>query len=41
MSIRALEFFSGIGGLHAALSEVRPESTVVASFDINPNAYLV
>ena len=41
MSLRALEFFSGIGGLHAALKQVKPDSTIVSSFDINPNAYKV
>lgn len=41
MKITALEFFSGIGGLHTALKQVSPESSVVCSYDINPNAYLV
>lgn len=41
LSMDALEFFSGIGGLHAALAQVQPESHILASFDINPNAYLV
>ena len=41
MKYKALEFFSGIGGLHTALKEVSPDSSVIASFDINPNAYLV
>ena len=41
MSYIALEFFSGIGGLHTALKKVSPESSVVCSYDINPNAYLV
>lgn len=41
MPLKALEFFSGIGGLHCALKEVKPDSTVLSSFDINPNAYKV
>ena len=41
MKYIALEFFSGIGGLHTALKQVSPESFVVCSYDINPNAYLV
>lgn len=32
---RALEFFSGVGGLHYALDLARPGSTVVAAFDQN------
>ena len=38
----ALEFFSGIGGLHCALNEAAQTlniaAKVVASFDVNPNA---
>ena len=41
MGIKALEFFSGIGGLHTALRQVCPDCIVLASFDINPNAYEV
>lgn len=41
MPLNALEFFSGIGGLHCALRQVQPDATVISSFDINPNAYLV
>ena len=41
MPLRALEFFSGIGGLHCALRQVDPEAVVLSSFDINPNAYKV
>ena len=35
--LRALEFYSGIGGLHYSLLRARARATVVASFDINPN----
>ncbi|KAI0327239.1 S-adenosyl-L-methionine-dependent methyltransferase [Cubamyces sp. BRFM 1775] len=33
MSVRALEFYSGIGGLHRALTESTVEGTVVRAFD--------
>jgi tRNA (cytosine38-C5)-methyltransferase len=39
--VRALEFFSGIGGLHYGLCEAlgdNSEAEVVAAFDINQNA---
>lgn len=39
--IRAVEFFSGIGGLHYGLSLACPDSKVVAAFDVNPNANAV
>ncbi|RKP02087.1 hypothetical protein CXG81DRAFT_11228 [Caulochytrium protostelioides] len=32
---RIVEFFSGIGGFHAALSRVFPDATVVAAYDTN------
>ncbi|KAI8812548.1 S-adenosyl-L-methionine-dependent methyltransferase [Cladochytrium replicatum] len=38
MSIRALEFFSGIGGLHYGFERSGATGEVVAAFDINPNA---
>ena len=42
MEIFALEFFSGIGGLHCALKEatqaLKIPAKVLASFDVNPNA---
>ncbi len=38
MDWRAIEFFSGIGGLHYALEDSNPSATVVASFDINETA---
>ena len=38
----ALEFFSGIGGLHCALNQaaqaLKISAKVLASFDVNPNA---
>jgi tRNA (cytosine38-C5)-methyltransferase len=34
----AIEFFSGVGGLHCGLSAARPDARVVAAFDVNPNA---
>lgn len=41
-NVRALEFFSGIGGFHVALRSAIPEhSTVLAAFDINTNATAV
>ena len=37
--MKALEFYSGIGGLHYSLSEARGDSAeVLAAFDINPLA---
>lgn len=39
--LRALEFFSGIGGFHYALLEVQRDATVVAAFDVNELANLV
>eukprot|EP00884_Botryococcus_braunii_P002845 jgi/Botrbrau1/12561/Bobra.0169s0096.1 len=33
--MRALEFYSGIGGMHYALQEVFPSAEVVGAFDIN------
>lgn len=33
--MRALEFYSGIGGLHWALLEAVPGAEVVSAFDIN------
>ena len=42
MEMFALEFFSGIGGLHCALNEaaqaLKIPAKVLASFDVNPNA---
>ncbi|KAJ3297139.1 tRNA (cytosine-5-)-methyltransferase [Borealophlyctis nickersoniae] len=38
--VRAIEFFSGIGGLHYGLEYADPDATVVAAFDINMNANL-
>ncbi|KAI8818991.1 S-adenosyl-L-methionine-dependent methyltransferase [Fimicolochytrium jonesii] len=38
MSITALEFFSGLGGLHYGLEFAHPSSKVVAAFDINLHA---
>ncbi|KAI9219471.1 S-adenosyl-L-methionine-dependent methyltransferase [Blastocladiella britannica] len=35
MEIRAIEFFSGIGGLHHGLTHARPSATVAAAFDVN------
>jgi C-5 cytosine-specific DNA methylase len=40
-AIRALEFFSGIGGLHYGLRYAMPSATVLQSFDINVVANLV
>ncbi|KAJ3181558.1 tRNA (cytosine-5-)-methyltransferase [Gaertneriomyces sp. JEL0708] len=37
-SVKALEFFSGIGGMHYGLEWSGVEGEVVASFDINPVA---
>ncbi|KAI8895805.1 S-adenosyl-L-methionine-dependent methyltransferase [Globomyces pollinis-pini] len=37
-TIKAVEFFSGIGGLHYGLEYALPNATVVASFDTNTNA---
>eukprot|EP00729_Bicosta_minor_P019272 gene19272-19675_t len=36
--IRALEFYSGIGGMHFALKAAGIDATVLAAFDINTNA---
>ncbi|KAI8922337.1 S-adenosyl-L-methionine-dependent methyltransferase [Powellomyces hirtus] len=36
--IRALEFFSGLGGLHYGLEFAVPDASVVAAFDINEHA---
>eukprot|EP00842_Homolaphlyctis_polyrhiza_P003249 jgi/Hompol1/3925/HPOL_000722-RA len=36
--IKAIEFFSGIGGLHYGLERAESEATVVASFDMNTAA---
>ncbi|KAI9017143.1 S-adenosyl-L-methionine-dependent methyltransferase [Gaertneriomyces semiglobifer] len=36
--VRALEFFSGIGGLHYGLEFADPTAQVVAAFDINEHA---
>eukprot|EP00056_Hartaetosiga_gracilis_P001934 m.48569 g.48569 ORF g.48569 m.48569 type:complete len:446 (-) comp10843_c0_seq2:124-1461(-) len=33
--LKVLEFYSGIGGFHYALSKVRPNAQVVRAFDIN------
>ncbi|OAJ39011.1 hypothetical protein BDEG_22894 [Batrachochytrium dendrobatidis JEL423] len=37
-SVRALEFFSGIGGMHFGLEWAAIDAKVVAAFDINPQA---
>jgi hypothetical protein len=34
-SLTALEFYSGIGGMHCALKTVVPTATVLDAFDIN------
>jgi tRNA (cytosine38-C5)-methyltransferase len=36
--IKAIEFFSGIGGLHYALIRSVPHASVVAAFDVNEHA---
>ncbi|KAJ3035608.1 C-5 cytosine-specific DNA methylase [Rhizophlyctis rosea] len=36
--VRALEFFSGIGGLHYGLEFAHPNASVIAAYDINANA---
>jgi len=36
--MRVVEFYSGIGGMHQSLSLSGAEATVVAAFEINPNA---
>lgn len=36
--IRALEFYSGIGGLHYALLKSRPEAEVLKAFDWDPTS---
>ena len=38
MAIKAIEFFSGIGGLHCGLKLADKEAEVVAAFDSNVNA---
>ncbi|KAF9014896.1 S-adenosyl-L-methionine-dependent methyltransferase [Cyathus striatus] len=38
MTVRALEFYSGIGGLHSAFSRSKVDGSVVASFDWDQNA---
>ena len=39
-TVRALEFYCGVGGLHYSLQRARPDgdARVVGAFDINPNA---
>lgn len=37
-ALKALEFYSGIGGMHAALKSVRPAAQVLAAFDVNHTA---
>ena len=37
-SVRALEFYCGIGGLHYSLLRARPNAEVVGAFDINPHS---
>lgn len=39
--IRALELYSGVGGMHFALKKSHPGAKVVAAVDINPNAVKV
>ncbi|KAI8927577.1 S-adenosyl-L-methionine-dependent methyltransferase [Entophlyctis helioformis] len=39
--ITAIEFFSGIGGLHYALERALPSAAVAAAFDLNENANAV
>ncbi|KAK9811898.1 hypothetical protein WJX72_012065 [[Myrmecia] bisecta] len=39
--LRALEFYSGIGGMHYALRSVLPDAQVMAAFDINDVANAV
>jgi len=34
-TLRAVEFYCGIGGLHLALQRARPSARVVASYDVN------
>lgn len=33
--LKAIEFFSGIGGMHFALEDARVDATVIAAYDIN------
>eukprot|EP00959_Pyramimonas_sp_CCMP1952_P340053 7121987-Pyramimonas_sp.AAC.1 len=33
--VRALEFYSGIGGMHYSLNRACKESAVLAAFDLN------
>ncbi|KAJ2931132.1 hypothetical protein H1R20_g5900, partial [Candolleomyces eurysporus] len=37
-SVRALEFYSGIGGLHHALSNSRPDAQVLKAYDWDPTS---
>ena len=39
--LRALEFFSGVGGWHYALAASTLPCTVVGAFELNPNANAV
>lgn len=39
--LRAVEFFSGVGGLHCGLLGADPTASVVAAYDVNPNANAV
>ncbi|RPD59364.1 S-adenosyl-L-methionine-dependent methyltransferase [Lentinus tigrinus ALCF2SS1-7] len=41
MGIRALEFYSGIGGLHRALAQSNVQGSVVRAFDWDQSAYRV
>lgn len=41
MRVDAVEFYSGIGGMHYALREACPGSRVLAAFDINTTANMV
>lgn len=36
--LRALEFYSGVGGLHYALKSSDPSAEVVAAFDWDPTS---
>ena len=37
-TIRALEFYSGIGGLHYALLKSRPDADILKAFDWDPTS---
>ena len=37
-SLRAVEFYAGVGGFHYGLLQSQIQATVVASFDLNPTA---